>query len=558
MAQRPAGTRPPAASLETATAGSRDETAFGELTVRHLAAYETITGLAFTARKRRQALQWVGQQREAILQLRRQGIGFDLGPAEVFDPRLPGVAYPTREQPRRFSIKRPTPLPENDDDIAFAPLTMLAAWVHAGAISSERLTRIYLDRLKRYAPVLVCAPVIMERQAMAAARRADKELAAGTYRGPLHGIPWGAKDLLDSKGVPTQWGAEPYLGRTPGSDATVVERLREAGAVLVAKLSLGALAMDDVWNEGMTRNPFDLEQGSSGSSAGSASAVAAGLVGFAIGSETLGSIVSPSARCGTAGLRPTFGRVPRGGAMPLCWSMDKLGPMCRGAEDTALVLAAIGGYSVAAQRRDPALLEVPFNYNARSRTKGLRIGYDATESGAKEQAKDRHVRTMLAEAGFEMVPVKLPAIPLRPLYLALLVEAAASFDELTRSGADDQLRRQTDDAWPNSLRTIRYLPAVEYMQARRLRRRAMEAIHDLYEEKGLAAYLSPGSLGGMLALSNFTGHPAITVRTGFDETGHPQAATLTGRLFDEGTLVRMGTVLEKAAGVAGVRPELPA
>ncbi len=345
-----------------------------ELTIRHLAAFETIAGLDFGAKKRRQALTAVAEQRDSIGELRSQGIGFDLGPAEVFDPRLPGVRFETEQRPKSYSYTRSKPprLPGNDEDIAFAPLTALSSWVQAGMLTSERLTRIYLDRLKRYAPVLLCAPVILERQALAAARRADAELRAGKSRGPLHGIPWGAKDLLDTKGIATEWGAEPFLGRKPKTDAAVVRRLDEVGAILVAKLSLGALAMGDVWNAGMTRNPFDVEQGASGSSAGSASAVAAGLVGFAIGSETLGSIVSPSTRCGTAGLRPTFGRVPRGGAMPLCWSMDKLGPICREVEDTALVLEAITGYTVADQRLDPALLDAPpFNYNALSRIKGI-------------------------------------------------------------------------------------------------------------------------------------------------------------------------------------------
>ncbi len=458
-----------------------------ELSIRHLASFEAVAGLDFGTKKRRQALSAVAEQRDSVGELRKQGLGFDLGPAEVFDPRLPGVTFDTEQRPRTFAYSRskPPPLPAADEDIAFAPLTALSSWVQAGMLTSERLTRIYLDRLKRYAPVLLCAPAILERQAMAAARRADKELQAGKSRGPLHGIPWGAKDLLDTRGIATEWGAEPFLGRKPKADAAVVRRLDEAGAVLVAKLSLGALAMGDVWNKGMTRNPFDLEQGASGSSAGSASAVAAGLVGFAIGSETLGSIVSPSTRCGTAGLRPTFGRVPRGGAMPLCWSMDKLGPICREVEDTALVLEAIAGYSAGDQRLDPALLDAPFNYNARARIKGLRIGYDAREFRGKDRALARKGLELLRDAGFELAAVKLPAIPLRPLFLGLMVEAAASFDELTRSGADDLLRRQSDDAWPNLFRAVRYLPAVEYMQVRRLRRRAMEAIHALYEENRL-------------------------------------------------------------------------
>jgi Asp-tRNA(Asn)/Glu-tRNA(Gln) amidotransferase A subunit family amidase len=307
----------------------------------------------------------------------------------------------------------------------------------------------------------------------------------------------------------------------------------------------------------MTRNPFDFEQGASGSSAGPASAVAAGLVGFAIGSETLGSIVSPSTRCGIAGLRPTFGRVPRGGAMPLAWSMDKLGPMCRGVEDTALVLDAISGYDLEAARADPSLLDMPFNYSARSSLTGLRIGFEAGEFKGKDHALDRAARDLLQGLGLEMVPVKLPGVPVRTLFPALMVEAAASFDELTRSGEDAKLRRQSDDAWPNQFRATRMVPAVEYMQMRRLRRRAMEGMRDLYEKQDLAAFLSPASMGRMLPLSNFTGHPSLTLRTGFAGDGHPHAVTLTGRLFDEGTLLRIGIALEHAADVWQVRPQLP-
>jgi Asp-tRNA(Asn)/Glu-tRNA(Gln) amidotransferase A subunit family amidase len=314
--------------------------------------------------------------------------------------------------------------------------------------------------------------------------------------------------------------------------------------------------MGDVWNEGMTRNPFDLEQGASGSSAGSASAVAAGLVGFAIGSETLGSIVSPSTRCGVTGLRPTFGRVPRGGAMPLAWSMDKLGPMARTVEDTALVLDAINGYDFDAARRDPALLDVPFNFSSRASLDGLRVGFDASEFKGKEHTLDRAARTLLQGTGIDLVQVKLPSIPVRTLFPALMVEAAASFDELTRNGDDAKLRRQSDDAWPNGFRATRMVPAVEYMQMRRLRRRAMEGMRDFYEKFDLAAFLSPASMGTMLPLSNFTGHPSLTLRTGFAADGRPHAVTLTGRLFDEGSLLRIGIALEQAADCWHVRPNL--
>ena len=528
-----------------------------EITVRQVAAAEALAGLQFDTKRRRQMLKNLGEAREGYKALRAQAIGFDEGPAEVFDPRLPGMAFDMAQRPLCLSASSAPPLPGDDESIAFAPLTWLSRWIRERALSSERLTGIYLDRLERYAPALLCAPVIMERQALRAARGADAEIAAGNYRGPLHGIPWGAKDLLDTKGVPTQWGAEPYLGRIPKRDATVVERLNAAGAVLVAKLSLGALAMGDVWNGGMTRNPFDLEQGASGSSAGSASAVAAGLVAFAIGSETLGSIVSPCTRCGVTGLRPTFGRVPRGGAMPLAWSMDKLGPIARGVEDTALVLQAIAGYDPAAAKADPALVDMPFNYDGGASLAGLRIGYDAGEFKRDEHVLDRAARTLLQGLGLELVAVKLPAVPMRPLFPALMVEAAASFDELTRSGRDALLRRQSDDAWPNGFRAARMVPAVEYVQMRRLRRRAMDGMRDLYEKNDLAAFLSPASLGKMLPLSNFTGHPSLTLRTGFSDDGHPHAVTLTGRLYDEGTLLRIGVALERAADAWHARPALP-
>ncbi|HET9726847.1 MAG TPA: amidase [Gemmatimonadales bacterium] len=465
----------------------------------------------------------------------------------------------------------PGPLPSSDDAIAFAPLTQLSRWVEQRKLGSERLTRIYLDRLRRFDPKLRCVITLVEEPALAQARQADAEIARGKYRGPLHGIPFGVKDLLDTSGVATTYGAEPFRNRVPAQDSVVVRRLYDAGAVLVAKLSLGALALNDIWFGGQTMNPWLLEEGASGSSAGPGAATAAGLVGFSIGSETGGSIVSPAMRCGITGLRPTFGRVARTGAMTLCWSLDKLGPMTRGVEDAMLVLHAITG----ADPGDPSSLPSRLDFDAAAPVKGLRVGYfpDWMKQSPATDV-DRAAQDALGRLGMVPVEVSLPDWPYGSLLHILFSEAAASFEDLTESGKDDQLKVQVPDAWPNLFRMSRFLSAVDFVQADRLRRRVAGEMARVMS--GVDLLLVPSLRDEMLNISNATGHPSLTFRTGFvnvttarsdwaPDPEHPlptfnpprrvpHGITLIGRLFDEGTIVRAGMALERASGVSGERP----
>lgn len=502
---------------------------------------------------------------------RRVKLEPEVAPGSRWNPMLPGLTSgPARSRFAR-SKASPGPLPGKDEDIAFAPVSALSRWLESRALSSERLTRIYLERLQRFDPKLKCVITLAPELALEQARRADKELAAGRYRGPLHGIPWGAKDLVDTAGIPTTYGAEPFRDRVPTVDATVVERLHKAGAVLVAKLSLGSLALNDVWFGGETKNPWLLEEGSSGSSAGPGSATAAGLVGFSLGSETGGSIVSPSMRCGITGLRPTFGRVPRTGAMTLCWSLDKLGPMTRGVEDSLLVLQALSGPDAGDVDSVPSALD----FDANAGVKGLRVGYfPAWMEQSPATDVDRAALETLKWLGLRPVEVKLPDWPYSSLMIILFAEAAAAFEELTLSHGVDALKMQVPDAWPNLFRQSRFLSAVDLIQADRLRRKVALEMARVMKEVDLL--LVPSLQGDMLTISNFTGHPSLTLRTGFVEVEQarsdwapdaarplpkfspkrrvPHGVTLIGRLFDEGTLGRVGLALEKASGVAGERP----
>lgn len=524
-----------------------------EITPTTIAEAEKIIGISFTAAERVQLARSTPRQLPRFGQ--RRAVGFlpnGLSPAATFDPLLPGLARPTGAGGVRLKKRADEPLPEKDEDIAFAPLTSLSRWIQRRELTSARLTRIYLDRLKRFDGRLHCVVTLTEELALKQALRADREIAAGKLRGPLHGIPWGAKDLLETKDIRTTWGAMPYKDRIGAEDAHVVKRLEEAGAVLVAKLTLGALAMGDVWFEDVTRNPFNLRQGSSGSSAGSASATAAGLVGFALGTETLGSIVSPCMRCGTTGLRPTFGRVARTGAMALCWSMDKIGPICRTVEDAALVLAAING----SDKGDPSSVDIPFHYDATDELKDLRVGYSPAwfEKGASEF--DLDALATLNGLGLKLVEVVLPDEPVHTLRTILNVESAAAFEELTLSDQDDLLVRQGDGAWPSSFRAGWFVPAIELLQADRLRRRVMEKMADVFAEVDLL--ISPSFAGDLLTTTNFTGHPSLTLRSGFREDGTPDGVTLWGGLFEEGALCRVGSALEAALDVWGRRPNLGA
>jgi Asp-tRNA(Asn)/Glu-tRNA(Gln) amidotransferase A subunit family amidase len=496
-------------------------------------------------------------------------------PATLWNPSLPGIAVGRGPvSPVEFvrSNSANLPLPAKDEDIAFAPVTQLSRWIESRALTSERLTSIYLDRLQRFDPKLRCVITLTRDHALAQAKQSDAEIAAGHYRGPLHGIPWGAKDLLDTANIPTTYGAEPFRNRIPAADGAVTERLNAAGAVLVAKLSLGALALNDIWFGGQTMNPWLLEEGSSGSSAGPGAATAAGLVGFAIGSETEGSIVSPSMRCGVTGLRPTFGRVPRTGAMTLCWSLDKLGPIARSVEDTMLVLNAISGPDAGdlASASGPSTL----GFRAGANVKGLKVGY--FPKWMKEDPAtdvDRAALETVKKLGMTPVEVSIPDWPYDSLNLILFAESAAAFEELTLSHGVDQLKMQVSDGWPNVFRQSRFLSAVDFVQTDRLRRKVAQEMARVFAEVDLL--LVPSLRDEMLVITNFTGHPSLTLRAGFVRVSEarsdwapdpkhplpkfspprrvPHGVTLIGRLFDEGTLTQAGMALENAFGVAAER-----
>jgi Asp-tRNA(Asn)/Glu-tRNA(Gln) amidotransferase A subunit family amidase len=494
-----------------------------------------------------------------------------LAPATGWNPILRGQSSgPDRTQFIR-SQADPRPLPANEEDIAFASVAQLSRWIEQRKLTSERLTNTYLQRLERFNPKLRCVITLTRDLAVAQAKQADAEMASGKYRGPLHGIPWGAKDLLDTAGIPTTYGAEPFRDRVPNDDAAVVKRLHAAGAVLVAKLSLGALALNDIWFGGQTMNPWLLEEGSSGSSAGPGAATAAGLVGFSVGSETGGSIVGPSMRCGVTGLRPTYGRVARTGAMTLCWSLDKLGPMTRSVEDAALVLNAISGPDPG----DVASLPSNLDFDAQASVKGLRVGYVPKWMAARPATDvDRAALDAVNKIGMVPIEVSIPDWPYDCLDLILFSEAAASFEELTLNGGLNQLTVQTPDAWPNIFRQARFLSAVDFVQADRFRRKIAEEMRRVFSQVDLL--LVPSLRDEMLTITNFTGHPSLTLRAGFVQVSKarsdwapdpsrplptfspprrvPHGITLIGKLFDEGTLCQAGIALERAFGVADERP----
>ena len=514
---------------------------------------QKLLGFDFTAEERDLIAETIPGHVAFYEHLRDAAIRNDEAPAETFDPRLPGVDYALgASRLPRFKVPNPGLLPADEQEIAYATVGDLSQWVRTRQITSERLTNIYIDRLKRLDDKLKCVITLMEDSALAQARAADKRIAAGDYIGPLHGLPWGAKDLLDTAGVRTTWGAEPWADRVPDRDAAVVRKLNDAGAVLIAKLSLGALAYGDIWHGGRTNNPWNLEQGSSGSSAGSAAAVAAGCAAFAIGTETYGSIGSPSARCGATGFRPTFGRVSRDGAMALCWSLDKIGPICRSAECCAYVLHAING----ADAGDRSTIDLPLNLDLYSDAKGLKVGYTPAhyeQRGATDA--DRAVLDALRTLGCELVEVNVPEGPWPQLiFMTIIVEAAAAFDDMTRNSLDDQLSWQSPQAWPNTFRTGRFIPAVEYMQARRLRGRLMRQTHELF--KGVDALIAPQTHAALHAITNMTGHPAITFRTGFREDGTPRANTLWGILFEDSKTLRLGHRIEHELDIWKQRPPI--
>ncbi len=501
---------------------------------------EKVIGLEFTQAERDSMFQDLIDNLKSYLALRKVDIPNSIPPAMEFNPIPVGFKIETEKRPFAVTKARKLERPANLEELAFWPVRDLAELIRTRKISSTELTKLCIERLKKYGPQLECVITVTEERALAHAKRADEEIAKGKYRGLLHGIPYGAKDLLAVKGYRTTWGAMPYKDQTIDEDATVIRKLDDAGAVLVAKLTMGALAWGDVWYGGKTRNPWNLEEGSSGSSAGSASATAAGLVPFAIGTETWGSIVSPSTRCGTTGLRPTYGRVSRTGAMALSWSMDKIGPICRTVEDCAIVFEAIRG----ADGIDQTLIEAPFNYNPKIDIKKLRVGYlkKLFDEKYETSAADSATLVRLRELGCELVPVELPDYPVDAISFILSAEAAAAFDELTRSGRDDLMVRQTRDAWPNVFRASRLIPAVEYIQANRLRYLIIQDMQKL----GVDVWLSPSFGGSNLLLTNLTGHPCVVLPNGFDEKGSPTSVTFMGKLFGEAELLAVAKAYQDA------------
>jgi Asp-tRNA(Asn)/Glu-tRNA(Gln) amidotransferase A subunit family amidase len=492
-------------------------------------------------------------------------------PATIWNPLLPGIPTPPSRDRFVRSAGHSTPLPSADDAIAFAPVTQLSRWIESRQLTSERLTNIYLRRIERLDRKIRAVITVTREHALARAKQADAEIAAGKYRGPLHGVPYGVKDLMDTKDIPTTYGAEPFRNRIPTADSAVVRRLNDAGAVLIAKLSLGALALNDIWFGGQTMNPWLLEEGASGSSAGPGAATAAALVGFSVGSETGGSIVSPAMRCGVTGLRPTFGRVARTGAMTLCWSLDKLGPMTRSVEDAMLVLQAITGPDAG----DPSSLSSHFDFDASAPIAGLKVGYIAQwmkESPATDV--DRAAMETMKKLKLELREVTLPDWPYDSLMPVLFAEGAASFEELTLTGQLGALKAQVKDAWPNLFRQARFLSAVDFVQADRLRRNVALEMARIFKEVDILVV--PSLRDEQLTITNFTGHPSLTLRAGFIEVSEarsdwapdpahplpaftpprrvPHGITLLGRLFEDGLIGQVGLALEQAFGVVQEHP----
>lgn len=527
------------------------------ITREMLAEAQRLAGLTFTDNQRDLMLDGVNGYLQSYEQLRAIPLDNSVAPAIQFDPLPPDTEIKTRQVRKHAKPEtQARKIPSEIEQMCFWPVADLAGAIKSRKVTSLELTRMYLERLKKYDPLLKCVVTITEDLALSQADRADREIASGKYRGPLHGIPWGAKDLFAVKGCKTTWGAMPYKDQTIDLDAAVVKRLEQAGAILVAKLTLGALAMGDVWYGGMTRNPWNPEKGSSGSSAGPAAATAAGLVAFSIGTETLGSIVSPCTVCGVTGLRPTFGRVSRHGAMALSWSMDKIGPMCRTAEDCALVFEAIQG----PDGKDLSVRHAPpFDWNPDESIKELNIGYlkadfQKDRSNKKWKTNDEATLDKLRQLGANLIPIELPDYPVEAMRLILDVEAAAAFDELTRSGRDQLLVRQTKYAWPNLFRKARTVGAVEYIQANRVRTLLIKAMAELMSKVDL--YVAPSWTGRNLTLTNLTGHPTVVMPNGFDDDDMPTSITLTGRLFDETAIITAAKAYQDATGWHNKHPQL--
>ncbi|MFT4031862.1 MAG: amidase [Siphonobacter sp.] len=517
---------------------------------------EKVLGLEFSPAEADSMVINLQNNRKSYEVMRTFEIKNAVAPALYFNPLPAGFVFEKTQTLFQTSTSKSVKRPANRNELAWYSVHDLAELIRTKQLSSLELTRFFLDRLKAYDPQLHCVITITEALALEQAARADAEIKAGKYRGLLHGIPYGAKDLLAKKGYKTTWGSVAYKDQALDYDAVVIQRLEKAGAVLCAKMTLGELAMGDVWFGGKTLNPWNLSRGSSGSSAGSASAVAAGLLPFAIGSETLGSIVSPSSECGTTGLRPTFGRVPRTGAMTLSWSMDKLGPICRTVEDCAIVFNAIQG----PDGQDPTIMAAPFNYNGNNTSlKGVKIGYlkSAFDRNYPTKTQDSLVLVQLKSLGATLIPIDLPDYPVGNMSFLLSAEASAAFDELTRSNRDDLLVQQNKNAWPNTFRASRFVPAVEYLQANRLRTKLIQEMHE--KLKGLDVYISPAFGNPNLTLTNLTGHPCVVLPNGFrSEKGidRPTSITFMGQLFGEAKLLQVAKAYQDATNWHKKHPAL--
>lgn len=523
-----------------------------KISIALVKAAQKIIGLNFTDAEADSMLTDLEGQRANYAALRKLNIPNSVSPALNFNPLPVGYQFPDKTSNFKVNSSGATKLPAVKDDLAFYTVVQLADLIRTKQISSVELTKFFIERLRKYNSKLMFAVTITEERAMKHAKKADAEIAAGKYKGLLHGIPFGAKDLLATKDYKTTWGSVPYKDQVIDAEATAISKLEEAGAVLIAKMTLGELAMGDVWFGGKTKNPWNLNRGSSGSSAGSASAVAAGCMPFAIGSETLGSIVSPSSECGTTGLRPSFGRISKYGAMALSWSMDKLGPISRSVEDCAIVFNAIQG----SDDKDLSLISAPFNYSSpqSESLKGMRIGFIKSEFNKKyaNSANDSLSLKKIKDMGAELVEIELPELPYRDMIIILGAESGAAFEDLTLSNRDDLLVKQDKNAWPSGFRSSHFIPAVEYIQANRARAILIEELNK--KMKGLDAFIAP-AFGQNLVATNLSGHPCVVLPNGF-RNGLPTSITFTGQLFGEGKLLKIAEAYQRAGDFHKKQPSL--
>lgn len=504
---------------------------------------EAYYDLNFTKAERDSMLSNLQEYQKSFQAIHQYRLNNSVPMSLVFDPIPVGHKINTVQKPIDWGMPNEVKMPSNKEELAFYPVYKLATLIRAKQITSTELTKLYLKRIKKYSDTLQCSISILETTALLQAKKADEEIAMGKYRGPLHGIPYGIKDLLSVEGTETTWGAAPYKGQVISETATVVKKLEEAGAVLIVKLTLGALAMGDIWYGGVTKNPWNLKDGSSGSSAGSASATVAGLVAFAIGTETLGSIVSPSTRCGASGLRPTFGAVSRHGAMALSYSMDKIGPLCRSALDCAIVFDAIRGQD----DMDRANRAFAFNYDSKLSVKKLKVGYFKNWFDGKYPSHDNDQKSLevLKDLGVVLIPLEWDSkIPISAVQLMLTAEAAASFDELTRSNRDSLMTDQREWAWPNTFRAARFIPAVEYINASRLRQALIQEFYA--KTKDFDVIVTPSFGGSQLLTTNLTGNPCVVVPNGFNDKGSPTSISFLGKLFGEASIISLVRAYQEA------------